>query len=145
MRFKQPNCKRLQGAADERRRARRRTFVLQVPDNKADAVPCERLQKCCDSESEVKYLCFSSEVNEMGTTVQYHVGEEFILVNLTSFCTGNSDAYWYFIFDKVWQIIIGTITGSCFFRKIPGGIGPCHSGIDEENIHRVPFSMGNFC
>ncbi|MEN8688818.1 MAG: hypothetical protein ABF303_11640, partial [Desulfobacterales bacterium] len=31
------------GAADARRRARRRTFVLQVPDNKADAVPCERL------------------------------------------------------------------------------------------------------
>ena len=81
----------------------------------------------------------------MGTTVQYHVGEEFILVNLTSFCTGNSNAYWYFIFDKVLQIIIGTITGSCFFREIPRGICPCHSGIDEENIHRVPFSMGNFC
>ena len=45
MRFKPPICKRLQGAADARRRARRRTFVLQVPDNKADAVPCERLQK----------------------------------------------------------------------------------------------------
>ena len=45
MRFKPPNCKRLQGAADARRRARRRTFVLQVPDNKADAVPCERLPK----------------------------------------------------------------------------------------------------
>ena len=39
MRLKPPNCKRLQGAADARRRARRRTFVLQVPDNKADAVP----------------------------------------------------------------------------------------------------------
>ena len=45
MRFKPPNCKRLQDAADARRRARRRTFVLQVPDNEADAVPCERLQK----------------------------------------------------------------------------------------------------
>jgi len=43
MRFKPPHCKRLQGAADARRRARRRPFVLQVPDNKADAVPCERL------------------------------------------------------------------------------------------------------
>jgi hypothetical protein len=43
MRFKPPDCKRLQGAADARRRARRRTVVLQVPDNKADAVPCERL------------------------------------------------------------------------------------------------------
>ena len=45
MRFMPPNCKRLQGAADARRRARRRTFVLQVPDNEADAVPCERLRK----------------------------------------------------------------------------------------------------
>ena len=43
MRFKPPNRKRLQGAEDARRRVRRRTFVLQVPDNKADAVPCERL------------------------------------------------------------------------------------------------------
>jgi hypothetical protein len=52
MRFKPPNCKRLQGAADARRRARRRTFVLQVPDNKADAVPCERLplnRQCLNS------------------------------------------------------------------------------------------------
>ena len=45
MRFKPPNCKRLQGAADARRRTRRRTFVLQVPDNKADAVPCDRLRR----------------------------------------------------------------------------------------------------
>ena len=45
MRFKPPNCMRLQGAADARRRARRRTFVLQVPENNADAVPCERIQK----------------------------------------------------------------------------------------------------
>jgi len=34
------NCKRLQGAADARRRLRGRPIVLQVPDNKADAVPC---------------------------------------------------------------------------------------------------------
>ena len=44
MRFKPPNCKRLRGAADARRRVRRRTFVLQVPDNKPDAVPRERLR-----------------------------------------------------------------------------------------------------
>jgi deoxyribonuclease V len=43
MPFKPPNCKRLQGAADARRRARRRTFVRQVPDNKAEAVLRERL------------------------------------------------------------------------------------------------------
>ena len=44
MRYKPPDCKRLQGATDARRRVRSRTFVLQVPDNKADAVPCKRLQ-----------------------------------------------------------------------------------------------------
>ncbi len=43
MRFKPTNCMRLQGVADARRRARRRTFVLQVPNNRADAVPCKRL------------------------------------------------------------------------------------------------------
>ena len=43
MHFNPPDGKRLQGAADARRRVRRHTFVLQVPDNKADAVPCERL------------------------------------------------------------------------------------------------------
>jgi hypothetical protein len=44
VRFKSPSYKRLQDAADARRRARRRPFVLQVPDNKADAVPFERLR-----------------------------------------------------------------------------------------------------
>ena len=43
--FKPPDRKCLQGAADARRRAHRRTFVLQAADNKADAVPCECLQK----------------------------------------------------------------------------------------------------
>jgi hypothetical protein len=37
--------KRLQGAVDARHRACRRTAVLQMPGNAADAVPCERLQK----------------------------------------------------------------------------------------------------
>jgi hypothetical protein len=45
IRFKPPNCKRLQGAVEVRRRMRRRTFVLRVPDNKADAVSCEHLKK----------------------------------------------------------------------------------------------------
>jgi glycosyltransferase involved in cell wall biosynthesis len=45
MRLKQPNGKCLQGAADAKRRVRRRTFVLQVPDNKAGAVHCQRLPK----------------------------------------------------------------------------------------------------
>jgi hypothetical protein len=44
MSVKPPNGKRLQGAVAARRRARRRTVVLQVPGNAADAVPCERLQ-----------------------------------------------------------------------------------------------------
>ena len=45
MHIKPPHCKRLQGAADAKRRSRRRTLVLQTPDNKADAVPCERLHR----------------------------------------------------------------------------------------------------
>jgi hypothetical protein len=44
MSVKPPNGKRLQGAVAARRRARRRTIVLQAAGNAADAVPCERLQ-----------------------------------------------------------------------------------------------------
>ena len=47
MRINSPKTKRLQGAVDASRRARRRTLVLQVSDNKADAVPCERLRLMC--------------------------------------------------------------------------------------------------
>ena len=45
MYFQPMNCKHSQGAADVRRRAHRRTFVLQVLGNKADAAPCECLRK----------------------------------------------------------------------------------------------------
>ena len=38
------NSKHPQGAVDARHRERRRTGVLQVPDNAADAVPCECLR-----------------------------------------------------------------------------------------------------
>ena len=44
MNAKLPSGKRLQGAVDARQRACRRTAVLQMPGNAADAVPCERLQ-----------------------------------------------------------------------------------------------------
>jgi hypothetical protein len=60
MRYKPPNFKRLQGAADARRQARRRTFVLQVPDNKADAVPCERILYTNDGLT-AKYLILTGE------------------------------------------------------------------------------------
>jgi hypothetical protein len=43
----------LQGAADARRRVRRRPFVLQVPDKKAYAVPFERLQSNDDVISDI--------------------------------------------------------------------------------------------
>ena len=38
------SCMRLQGAPDARRRARRRTAVLQVPGKAADGVPCVRIR-----------------------------------------------------------------------------------------------------
>jgi hypothetical protein len=45
MGFQLRNCLRLQDAEDAGRRARRRTFVFQVPDDKTDAVPLEGLRK----------------------------------------------------------------------------------------------------
>ena len=48
------NGKRLQGAADARRRAgeRRSTKVFQMPANAAGAVPCERLHICLDTPAD---------------------------------------------------------------------------------------------
>ena len=43
--YKSPDGKHLQGAAAARHRACKRTCVLQMPDNAADTVPCECLQK----------------------------------------------------------------------------------------------------
>jgi len=45
MHIQSMNCKHSQGAADVRRRVHRRSFVLQVLGNRADAVPCECLRK----------------------------------------------------------------------------------------------------
>jgi hypothetical protein len=61
MRFKPPDCKRLQGVADARRRVRRRTFVPQVPDNKADAVPFERLRYFSISDTETDHIVKDQE------------------------------------------------------------------------------------
>ena len=58
----QPICKHLQGDADARRRARRRTFGLQVADNKADAVTCECLRRAERS--------FDNHINKKVSSVQ---------------------------------------------------------------------------
>ena len=42
-----PHCKRLQGAVDARKRPVRYTSVCGQADNKADAVPCDRLLFLC--------------------------------------------------------------------------------------------------
>ncbi|MEA1968664.1 MAG: YdbH domain-containing protein [Thermodesulfobacteriota bacterium] len=66
-----PNCKRSQGTADARRRARRRTHVLQVPANTAAAVPCERLHRsttCNFVNKDIKACIkdFTFELSAMG-------------------------------------------------------------------------------
>ena len=50
------NSKRLQGAADARRRASRRTNVLQVSANAAGAVPCERLPFLLHADAVNNYI-----------------------------------------------------------------------------------------
>jgi len=50
----------------------------------------------------------------MGAAVQYHVGIEFCLVNLTGFCTGDSDPDGDFIFDQIGQVIVRAIPGRRF-------------------------------
>ncbi len=38
-------CKHLQGTGDARHRVVKRTSVREQPDNEADSVPCDRLQR----------------------------------------------------------------------------------------------------
>jgi hypothetical protein len=94
--------------------------------------------------SEVKNLCIRGEIHEMRASVQKHVGKEFGLVNLTSLGAGNSDPDRDFMLYQVGQIILWTIAGYCFDRKIPGGIGPFHASVDKKNIYLVSFFAGDF-
>jgi hypothetical protein len=79
MSSKQSNCKRLQGAADARRRARRRTFVLQVPDNKADAVPCERLPYFKLAQGLLNLLVLKAAWQHNDSQTSYAVGQTLII------------------------------------------------------------------
>ena len=54
MNIKPPIGNRLQGAVAARHRACRRTFVLQMPGNAADAVPCERFLKILSLTSQFR-------------------------------------------------------------------------------------------
>ena len=47
----------------------------------------------------IKDLGICSQVNQMGASIQYHVRIELGLINLTSLCAGNSNAYWDLVFN----------------------------------------------
>jgi hypothetical protein len=66
--------------------------------------------------SEIKHLRFGSQIDQMGSAIQDHVGQEFFLVDLTSIGTRNSDANRHLVFDQVGQVVIRAITGGCFHR-----------------------------
>ena len=73
---KPPDSKRLQGAADVRRRVRRRTAVLQVPGNAAGVVPCERLRlhNCKSRSTLCKKNRYKKEGKKGADTVFYGPG-----------------------------------------------------------------------
>jgi len=79
----------------------------------------------------------------VGATVQYHVAEKRILVNLTSLGTRNSDTDGDLVFNKIGQVVIGAIAGRGFFRKVSVCICPYDTIIDKKNIHRVTFFGGD--
>jgi len=87
----------------------------------------------------IEDLRIDSQVNQMGSAVQHHVGEKLRLVNLTSIRTGDSDPDGHFVFDQVWQIVIRTVAGSALHIEIPAGVCPQNTVIIKENIYRMPF------
>ena len=79
----------------------------------------------------------------MGAAVKGHVGEEIGLVNLTSFCAGNSDPDKHILFHEIGEIIVGAVACGCFYIEIPFGVGPEHPVVNEEEIHPVFFLTGD--
>ena len=75
----------------------------------------------------------------MGSTIKDHVRKEFILVDLTSLRTRNSDANWNLVFNQVWQIIIWAITGWCFNIQISSVIRPTNAIVNKKDICLVSF------
>jgi hypothetical protein len=79
----------------------------------------------------------------MRASIQNHIREKFGLVHLTGLGAGNSDPDGDFILHQIGQVVIGAIPRGCFDRQISARIGPFHPIVNKEEIHLMPFGMGD--
>jgi hypothetical protein len=94
---------------------------------------------------EIENLGFGRKIDQMRAAVQDHVGEELRLVNLTSFDAGNSDPDGHFIFDKIGQVVVGTVPGKGFYGHVARFVGPGDSAVDKKQVHIVRLRVSNLC
>jgi hypothetical protein len=107
--------------------------------------PIHRQQvRVFESFLKVEHFSLGGQVDQVGPAVQHHVGEESALVNLTRLGAGNSDTDGNIVLHQIPKVVIGTITGGCFDGKITARIRPHDAAVNEKQIYRVPFFMGDF-
>jgi hypothetical protein len=92
----------------------------------------------------IKHFRLGHQINQVGSTVEQHIGEKIGLVNLTGICTRRSDPDGDLVFHQVWKIIVRTIPGDGLFFEIPRVVCPQSTIFNEKNINIVPFFMGQF-
>ena len=60
---------------------------------------------------EIEHFSLCGKIDQMRAAIHGHVVEEFGLIEVTALSTRSTDPYEDLIFDKIGQMIFGTITG----------------------------------
>jgi hypothetical protein len=80
----------------------------------------------------------------MRAPIQNHIGEKLGFVHLTGLGAGNSDPDRDLLFHQIGQVIIRAVAGGGFEGQVSAGIGPFYPVVNEKQINRMAFGMGNF-
>jgi hypothetical protein len=93
--------------------------------------------------SEIENLGFRGHIDQMGPTVQLHVGEEFGFVHTAIFRTGRAYADFDLVFHQVGQVVVGAVSGDGLDAEVPVFVSPRHAIVNEKHIHMMALGMGN--
>jgi hypothetical protein len=94
-------------------------------------------------DSKIEDLGLGSHVDQVGATVQNHVGKEVLLVNLTSLGAGDSDTDGHLVLHQIRQVVIGAIAGWGLCVEVAALIGPEHPLVNKKDVDAVPLLVGN--
>ena len=94
--------------------------------------------------SEIENFRFRCHVDQVGASIEGHIGVKEGLVKISVFSAGGADTYLYLVFDKIGQVVIGAVSGYRPDAAVFGFYGPVNSAVYEKEIDRVIFRVGDF-